>query len=161
MILGVFGPDGSAYIIANIKVPRLKVEGTFPLLVDTGADGTALHMREAIQLLSTDATANNAWNDQKSWAKIRKRFRLLRNPTSIGGVGGTATYFKEPAQITFTHTGGKEESHDFGLDIAKPASFGSRRFDEQFELPSLLGIDIINLFRLVVDFPNNRIFLEH
>jgi len=159
MILGVFGPDGSAYVIAHIKVPRLMVEGAFPFLVDTGADETTLHMRDAIQLLSTEVIANPIGNNPKSWAKIKKRFRLLGNLALIGGVGGTAAYFKEPAQITFTHHDNTEEDCVFDLNIAKPERFKSRKFRQQFELPSLLGIDILNRFRLVMDYSNNQISL--
>lgn len=156
MIAGYFDPDGSPYIVARIKVPRLNAEGTFPLLVDTGADNTSLHLRDAIQLLSTKAMRGSI---KKIWGMIRKRFGLLGNPTPIGGVGGTATYLREPAQIIFTHVDGTRQGFLIDLDIVKPANFGSRRLQQQLELPSLLGMDILSQFRMVMECPNNQIFL--
>lgn len=158
MILGLFGPDDSAYIIAEIKVPRLNAEGTFYFEVDTGADGTALHLRDAIQLLSTKAMRRGG---AEGWGRIRKRFRLLCNPSSIGGVGGEATYFSEPAQIIFTHTDGAKQGFLFDLDIAKPANRGGNRFKQQLELPSLLGMNILSQFRVVMDYSKKQIFLDH
>ena len=157
MITGYFDPDGSPYVSTRIKVPRLNAEGTFYLLMDTGADSTSLHLRDAIQLLST-RTMHGSIN--KIWRMLRQRFRLLGNPTPIGGVGGTATYLQEPAQIIFTHVDGKAQGFSFDLDIVKPANRGSKRFQHQLELSSLLGMDILSQFRMLMDYPNNQIYLD-
>ena len=143
MIVGYFDPDGSPYITAIIKVPRLNAEGTFHFLADTGADNTSLHLRAAVQLLSTTAMKGSI---EKIWGMI-------------GGVGGTATYLQEPAQIIFTHVNGTRQGFLFDLDIVKPANWGSRRFQQQLELPSLLGMDILSQFRMVVEYPKNQISL--
>ncbi len=156
MIIGYFDPDGSPYITARIKVPRLNAEGTFHLLADTGADNTSLHLRAAIQLLSTRVMKGSF---EKVWGIIRKRYRLLGNPTPIGGVGGTAIYLQEPAQIIFTHVDGTRQGFLFDLDIVKPANWGSRCFQRQLELPSLLGMDVLSQYRMVMEYPNNQIFL--
>ena len=156
MIDGYFDPDGSPYITARIKVPRLNAEGTFHLLVDTGADNISLHLRDAIQLLSTKTMRGSF---KKVWGMLRKRFLLLGNPIPIDGVGGTATYLQEPAQIIFTHVDGTRQGFLFALDIVKPANWGSRRFQSQLELPSLLGMDILSQYRVVMEYPNNQIFL--
>lgn len=158
MIAGYFDPDGSPYTVVRIKVPRLNAEGTFHLLVDTGADNTSLHLRDAIQLLSINTMRGSV---KKVWGMIRKRFGLLGNPTPIGGVGGTATYFQEPAQIIFTHVDGKRQGFLIDLDIVKPANWGGRRLREQLELPSLLGMNILSQYRLVMEYPRNQIFLDH
>lgn len=158
MILGLFGPDDSAYIIADIKVPRLNAEGTFYFEVDTGAEGTALHLRDAIQLLSTRAMRGGG---TEGWKRIRKIFRLLSNPSAIGGVGGEAIYFSEPAQIIFSHVDGTKQGFIFNLDIAKPANRGGNKFKQQLELPSLLGMDILSQFRMVMDYSKKQIFLDH
>jgi len=156
MIEGYFDPDGSPYIAAEIKVPRLKAEGTFHFLVDTGADNTALQLRDAVSLLSTRVMRGTY---KKIWGMLRKRFLLLGNPTPIDGVGGTATYLQEPAQIIFTHVDGTRQGFLFDLDIVKPANWGSRRFQQQLELPSLLGMDILRQYRMSMEYPNNQIFL--
>jgi hypothetical protein len=96
MIEGYYDPDGSPYFAVKIKVPRLNAEGTFNMLVDTGADNTTLHLRDAIQLLSARITTTNI---DKIWLTLRKRFRSIVNITSIDGIGGSATYLQEPAQI--------------------------------------------------------------
>jgi hypothetical protein len=158
MILGFIGPDYCAYISAEIKVPRLNAEGTFYLQMDTGADNTSFHLRDTIQLLSKRTMSGSF---EKVWGMIRKRFRLLGNPTPIDGVGGTATYLQEPAQIIFTHVDGTKQGFVFDLDIVKPANWGSRRFRQQLELPSLLGMDIMSQFRLVMNYPNNQIYLDN
>ena len=157
MITGYFDPDGSPFISAKIKVPRLNAEGTFPLLVDTGADSTTLHLRDAIRLLSTRKMKGNI---NKIWRMLRQRFRLLGNPTPIDGVGGTATYLQERAQIIFTHVDGTAQGFSFDLDIVKPARRGSKRFQHQLELPALLGMDIISQFHMLLDYPNNQISLS-
>jgi len=156
MIVGYFNPDGSPYITARIKVPRLNAEGTFHLLADTGADNTSLHLRDVVQLLSTRAMKGSI---KKIWGMIRKRYRLLGNPTPIDGVGGTAVYLRESAQIIFTHVDGTRQGFFFDLDIVKPANWGSRRFQQQLELPSLLGMDILSQFRMIMEYPNNHISL--
>ena len=156
MILGFIGPDNSAYVSAEIKVPRLNAEGTFHFLVDTGADNTSLHLRDAVSLLSTRVMRGTY---KKIWGMLRKRFLLLGNPTPIDGVGGTATYLQEPAQIIFTHVDGTRQGFLFDLDIVKPANWGSRRFQQQLELPSLLGMDILRQYRMSMEYPNNQIFL--
>lgn len=158
MILGFVGPDNSAYISAEVKVPRLNAEGAFYLQIDTGADSTSFHLRDAIQLLATRTMTGSS---EKVWRMLRKRFRLLGNPTPIDGVGGTATYLQEPAQIIFTHSDGTKQDFVFNLDIVKPANWGSRRFQQQLELPSLLGMDIMSQLRLVMDYPNDQIYLDN
>lgn len=158
MIEGFYDPDGSPYFAVKIKVPRLNAEGTFNILADTGADNTTLHLRDAIRLLSTRIQGRNI---NKIWRMLRKRFCLLGNPIPIDGVGGTATYLHEPAQIIFTHTDGSRQGFFLDLDIVKPARWGSKRFTHQLELPSLLGMDILRQFCMVMDYPNNQIFLDH
>jgi hypothetical protein len=158
MIEGYYDPDGSPYFAVKIKVPRLNAEGTFNILADTGADNTTMHLRDAVQLLSTEKTGGNF---NKIWRRLRKRFRFLENLTPINGVGGTASYFREPAQIIFTHVDGSRQGFNLDLDIVKPARRRSKLYKYQLELPSLLGMDILAQFRMVMDYPNNRLYLEH
>jgi hypothetical protein len=156
MITGYFDPDGSPFVYATIRVPRLNAEGTFSLLFDTGADSTSLHLRDAIQLLSTGRMTGSF---NQIWRQIRRRFRLLNNPNPIGGVGGTAIYLQEQAQIIFAHDDGTEQGFVFDLDIVKPARRGSAIFRHQLELPSLLGMDIISQFDCHIDYLNDQLQL--
>lgn len=73
------------WVDAEIKIPGLAVEGLVTMMVDTGADFTALHVRD-------------------SWRILDKRgYRLLRQFTSRDstGVGGLLPILKFPLKLFF------------------------------------------------------------
>ena len=133
------------WIDAEIKIPDLSIERSFTLMVDSGADSTALHVRDSVRILDTQG------------------YRLLRqhNLRNSTGVGGGAPYFNVPAQIIFENEDGTLEGFDFILSIAKRARKGSKRLASQLRLPSILGRNVLCHFRMVMDYPNNAIFLDH
>ena len=125
MIAGGFDASGYPTVEGRLVVPRLGVSYRVPFLVDTGADGTCLHPRDGIQ------------------AGIP--FGRLRDGVTVGGIGGQSTYYEEPAILMFTDDAeGQTYAYHVVVDIAKPE-------DVSDEIPSLLGRDIIDRWRMVYD----------
>lgn len=135
-------PMAIPVIVATIRIPRLKVSYRFSLLVDSGADITSLHLRDAIRVLGM------------------RKYLELRGETTVGGVGGPAKYFLEPARIIFVHEDENIEGYNFDLRIAKiPKSPSNLR--DALRLPSVLGRDIWHHFRIVIDYSRNEFYLDH
>ena len=106
-------------------IPRLGVSYRVSFLVDTGADRTCLHPMDGIQ------------------AGIP--FDRLRDGITVGGIGGQSTYYEEPAILLFADdTERQSYGYNMVVDIAKPE-------DVSDEIPSLLGRDIIDRWRMVYD----------
>lgn len=116
------------------------------MLVDTGATGTALAVKDAVPILG------------------KRGYRLLRQlgkPRTTTGVGGVSSYIEIPAQIVLQHEDGTLDGFDFDLCVAKPARKGSKRREHQLRLPSLLGREILCHFHVVMDYPRDQLFLDH
>jgi len=129
-----------------IKIPSLAVDSTVTMMVDTGATGTVLSIKDALPLLG------------------KRGYRLLRQlgkPKTGIGVGGTSPYIEIAAQIVLQHEDGTLEGFDFDLCVAKPARKGSKKREHQLKLSSLLGRDIMAHFRVVVDYPRKQLFFDH
>ena len=76
----------------------------------------------------------------------------LVRPVRHRGIGGTRTYYREPAVILFPD-GAEWRRFDVDLYIAPP--------DEGTDyLPSLLGRDVLNAVRMEYDFPAGRLEFE-
>jgi hypothetical protein len=69
------------------------------------------------------------------------------------GVGGTSLYFREAAYYLFQH----DDSQ--WLPLAGEIDIAQLRPDNRM-LPSILGWDMLQHFRLVVDWPARQITLE-
>ena len=125
MIVGVFNRYGYPTVEGRLEIPRLGVSYTVPFLVDTGADGTCLHPRDG--------------------SRAGIPFERLRNGVTVGGIGGQSTYYEEPAVLMFTDDA-EEHTYRYNaiMEIAKPE-------DVSDEIPSLLGRDIIDRWRMVYD----------
>ena len=136
------------YIVATLIIPRLNIKGSIPFLVDTGADATSLHLRDAVNLLGM------------------RGINLLRGELSATGIGGSAKYFKEPTEIVFHHDDNTLEGFQFDLRVAIPIKSWwkprQRKLQSlQLRIPSVLGRDILREFRLVIDFHSKEFFLDH
>ena len=129
MILGEFGSDGLPVVESFLTLPRFNVTRSVIFLVDTGAYATCIHPRDS--------------------APARLPFDLLERPIPSDGVGGTATYFVEPAVLEFVD-GDAREIHRYRIDvrIAKPAPDPRHSINR---LHSLLGRDIIDRWRMLYD----------
>ena len=129
MILGEFDDRGRPFVRGRLVAPRLEVDESVLFLLDTGADVTCLH--------PTDAK------------NVGLAFERLRNRVSYRGVGGTSPYFVEPAILPFADKL-KARLYTVQLLVAEP--------NENNEvLPSLLGRDIINNWRIEYDPARSRL----
>ena len=77
MIIGGFDGRGRPYVECRVVIPRLQVNESIRFLLDTGADNTSLHPLDA--------------------RRARIPFDQLGNRTNSRGIGGTSSYFREPA----------------------------------------------------------------
>ena len=131
MITGFFDERGRPYIEGQVWLPRLNVFEWVDFLVDTGATATALSPNDGDNLLVPVSE--------------------LTNPVRHRGIGGSRTYYREPAVILFPD---EAEWRPFEIDLyIAPPDQGADY------LPSLLGRDILNTLRMEYDFPAGRLEL--
>jgi hypothetical protein len=110
------------------------------LLLDTGAMSTCLHPRDAIFTIGIDA---QLLSEPQQWPYHQRH----------GGVGGQEMlYYQVPAYYGFRHDDGRRQVIQAGLDIAQP-------HDSNQALPSLLGRNVLEHFRVIVDGPARQITL--
>jgi hypothetical protein len=128
-----------------IDIPALSVRKTFTMLVDTGADGTVLSVRDAVAALG-----------KIGYGLLQKS----GNTTTSIGVGGSADYYRVNAHIIFQHEGGSLEGYSFELAVAKPDGCKAKRV-LQLRIPSILGRDILCQFRMVMDYSQFELLLDH
>lgn len=129
MIRGEFGPAGQPVVEGYLTLPRFGTTRNLTFLVDTGANATCIHPRDGI-LAATP-------------------FGQLGNPVTSHGVGGPATYYRERAILEFVDGDAREiRSYEVDVLIAKPAADPMHSMNR---LPSLLGRDIIDRWRMVYD----------
>ena len=120
---------GHPFIRGVVQFPRLGLVGRIAFLVDTGCGVTTIHPRDS-QAISLD-------------------FRLLRQAGIVFGIGGNEPQFTEEAGISFIH-GSQVVTYHSAIDIA-PVLPHNRI------LPSLLGMDIIQHWRMVCDVHNGEL----
>ena len=116
MITGFFSDIGRPYIYGTVILPRFDVSSDVYFLLDTGADSSCLHFRDTRRLAVPVSS--------------------LGNQSSLGGVGGTATYYREPAIVTFEYGSTHTVSYNIDLDLSYSG--------ETLGLPALLGRDILD-----------------
>ena len=118
MITGFFSSRGRPYISGTVTLPRFGVSADVPFLLDTGADSSCLHFRHTSELAVPESS--------------------LANESYVGGIGGTAAYYSEPAIVTFTYGTGRIDEVSYNIDLDLSYS------DETLGVPSLLGRDILD-----------------
>jgi hypothetical protein len=123
MLEGRFGnTSGAPYLEARVSIPR-SLRGLISFLVDTGADGTVFMPADS--------------------RKLGINFGSLRNPVTSEGIGGAAKGFTEQAVLSFSDRR-FIYSYLLNIEISAPTSHNHR-------FPSLLGRDIIDQWRFVMD----------
>ena len=129
MIIGQFDSFGRPYVVCRLIIPRFRVSSWISFLLDTGADSASVHPRDA-----RDAGIP---------------FAQLGNRRSSRGIGGRSSYFREPAILAFSDDA-VVRFYEVGLLIAEPN-------DTNEGLPSLLGRNVINHWRMVYDPSEDRL----
>lgn len=120
---------GHPFIRGVVQFPTLGLVGRIAFLVDTGCGVTTIHPRDS--------------------QAMRLDFRLLRQAGVVFGIGGRHREFAEEAEISFLH-GAQMVTYRKQIDIA-PVSDHNRWF------PSLLGMDIIQHWRMICDVHNGEL----
>lgn len=127
MLKGRFGDTtGRPFIEARIVLPQQKAFGNVSFVLDTGADRSLL--------MPLDAQRCNIDWDQ------------LERTESSSGIGGQLEHYVESAIVAFT-SGEELYLYSIELGISPPSV-------EIMKLPSLLGRDIIDQWRITYDKPS-------
>lgn len=133
MIRGNFDEEGYPYIHCRINLPRLGISDTIHFLLDTGAARTAIH----------------PWDGER----LGLPYRRLSGNINMRGIGGISRYFLEPAILTFPDESLTLE-YEYRVDIGI-MPYGSAPHIRL--LPSILGRDVLNNWRILYDPPANRL----
>ena len=123
MIIGEFDDRGRPYVEGRVIIQRLNINGIVRFLLDTGADRTCLHPRDA--------------------RRARMPFDQLGNRRTSRGIGGSSSYFSETTILAFVDKP-QMRFYELELLIAEP-------HERNEELPSLLGRDVINHWYMQYD----------
>ena len=123
MIVGRFDGQGRPRIRGRLIISRFNVDRRIDFLLDTGAESTCLHPRDV--------------------SRARIPINELGGAIQSRGVGGLSAYYREPAVIFFEDRA-YTRIYEIELLIADPRE-GNRG------LPSLLGRDVINNWRISYD----------
>lgn len=121
---------GQPYVEGFVVFPRLGVMGSVRFLVDTGADRTAL-MPDDCDYIGVS-------------------YETLHAEARSVGVGGAMRHFNEPTVIMFDEPGRRVFQYENRTIIAEPNP-------QTKNLPSLLGRDILDRWRMVYDKPNGKL----
>ena len=125
MLVGRFGDtSGRPYIEGRLHFPRFELTGDVSFLVDTGADASLISPGDVL--------------------RIGVDVDLLEGRAEAVGLGGAIQCFVEPVWVVFTDDAGSV--HIYSL-VAEIAPVGPDTLD----LPSLLGRDILDRWRMVYD----------
>ena len=129
MIVGHFDSLGRPYVVCRMIIPRFRLNRRIPFLLDTGADSTSLHPR--------DARAAGV------------SFALLGDRRYSREIGGRSSYFREPAILAF--------SDDSAVRIYETVLLIAEPNEATENLPSLLGRDLINHWHMEYDPSDGRL----
>ena len=136
MVIGWFSFFGQPFVKARVIIPRLGVQREVEFLVDTGADRTCVNYRDAVNM--------------GLFPEILRGSEM----THAEGIGGASRYFREDARIEFIETDDERPyEHTLSLLIADLS-------DAPSLIPSLLGRDVLNLYRMVYAPAERRLELD-
>lgn len=122
---GRFGnTSGRPYIEGRLHLPRLAISGDVSFCVDTGADATVLLPADGMRL-GVD-------------------YEGLGPEIESVGVGGISLDYREEAVVIFSDPAKALYAYTIELVISSPSP-------DVMALPSLLGRDILNRWRMMYD----------
>lgn len=129
MLRGRFGDTtGAPYIEGRLTLPAQGRRGDVSFLVDTGADRTMLMPIDG-QLMGID-------------------YSSLSGVARLSGVDGRQSgHFEENVTLAFAEAGRLLHVYDLAIIIARPTRYNLR-------IPSLLGRDVIDRWRMIYDKSN-------
>ena len=128
------------YVEARVLLPRLGVSARIPLLVDTGADSTAIHWRD------------REWLEAADGRPLAEDATFAEQSESVGIAGSRSVYGREPALLTFDTEDGARVLAVVSVNIElKPSALA---------VPSLLGRDVLSEVRLDFNMPADSLVLE-
>ena len=133
-------------IRALVRIPNIGSQHV-SLLIDTGASTTALLDLDAMRFgISLDYARNN----------------LLQPSRKIIGIGGAAETFVIPGtELTFRAEDNVIiETTDLYIVLHDPKRLGLENYERVLLLPSILGRDVINKYKLVYQAPTHEIYLK-
>ena len=126
MVRGTFDSRGRPHVSAQLLIPNLD-PCNLMFLLDTGADRTVLMPKDA-KVVGVD-------------------YDQLPDPGDARGVGGVAKMSRVDATVVFRDA---DDCGSYGYEIPLRILIPSGN-ESEMSLPSLLGRDIINRWRVVYD----------
>ena len=133
MLTGRFGDtSGRPYFEGLVLLPRLRLNGHVWFIFDTGADTSLLMPMDA--------------------RRIGISFSDLQESEKTLGIGGASVNYSERALLAFEGDN-QLYGYEIELKICQPS-------DEILTIPSLLGRDIIDRWRVTYDKPNLRLVAD-
>ena len=144
LIAGFFDP-GYPQPLPMVRValflPKITLDWVgVDFVLDTGADATSLFPRDALFVVGIDRAA---FNNPAGWPK----------PKPMGGVAGSGECYPWPASYALRHEDGRWERIDGQIDIVRPTP-------DSMPVESLLGWDVLQHFRITIDWSQGYIGLE-
>ena len=135
MLHGKFDQStGRLFIPAVLVLPRLQLSRYMEFLMDTGADNTCL--------MPTDATTMSV------------KYEDLRNESHTRGIGGIQKIYRERAFLAFPSVNRIAYGYNLDIAILHPPE------DDGVILPSLLGRDVMDHWRVIYSRSENLISAE-
>ena len=131
MIRGYFDDTGRPRLTCRVVIPRFRISREIQFLVDTGAYRTTI--------LPADGR------------RLGLPYDRLRGNISVHGVGGSSRHSWERVILDF---------NDDGAPISRIVDMGIMPYNDEYyrlALPSLLGRDVLNNWRILYDQPANRL----
>jgi hypothetical protein len=134
-----FGRAPSVNVL--VTLPALPgLSGFISFLIDTGADTSAIHPRDMEKALGIDFDV------------VRAALPTASVERSLG-IGGEAAYLVTTAHYAFVHEDGHWQEIVGQIRLAQSTTTNRR-------LPSIIGWDILERFRLTFDYPAGLVSLD-
>ena len=125
------------YVQALLLLPRLQLQLLVNFMIDTGADFTTLSLSD-VERMNLD-------------------YRLLRGSStaSIQGIGGSHFFYQQQALLFLRDEA--DDIYNFQIVVNIPRRGTRQQANEQRQLPSVLGRDILNQCIFVSNYPGGTV----